>query len=818
MKTFLLEPLRGLMAMLIVLCSFQSTTAQTYTTIGNGNWNSPSVWLGGTIPPAAVTASQTVNIRHQVNFNLDAELKVYGKLNITGGTLQFPSTYSKRTSVFSGGQLMVLNGSFLQSTADRNSDVYADGGRMRFENSVIKVGKAFIATSGSRRIFKNSTIQVGEGYHSQGSSGAPVYDTIQYSTVEVSVAGGGHFEAKDHCHTVCANANILVYNGDFKTADQASLKTLSFASDNYALNKLKVAGHLDNAASWIARVYSYCIDGDIKGSKAGEIDFVRAEDCSLPPPPPSSNSGQLVINEVYTDPNAGNHEFFELYNLSNQAESLDNYTLVSFFKTDTEKGFYVMDMPALLIEPKTFFVGAAAFPFNYQGQTSSLSANFNWNALNASTNGYITKWVHTTIPDISDGNLHYNAAPLPAGGLNDFFARITGDNSFTMFLYKNGMLINRIIAGSGGNGTISSLVTSMPSLSIDMFGSAPDFSINFLSMVGIPVENIVMDAGSDNGFIRGTDGGCGTWKKSSSSVNHTPLQANGPLTTNSSGAISISSTITKGTAATGSTVTFTVTSSNNVFPVELRVYVDNGAVPRQFDVTDSLVDTKTATASGQTFTSSFRPFDADVLIVVRQASGCIDHIKFTPQASFATLPVAFQKLSAGYINNSVLLSWKIADPDEVNHFIVQRSTDQSNFKDIAYVMGSSSLADYEFKDLNITTSVNRYYYRIKAISKDSKIVLSNICVVRLSNNEARSELSIYPNPVTSDFSLLLPHGWQGKKAKLEILSANGAIIKVQMFNEVKTHESIQTTGLLTGVYLLRVICGEEVLQKTLIKN
>lgn len=800
---------------LFVLVFTFSTSGQTYTTIKNGNWDAAATWLAGKIPPATITSAQTVNVYHEVNFNQDAELKIYGRLNIAGGVLQFPALYAKRTSVYSGGQLVVINGSFLQNTAERKSDVNAEGGRIRFDNALVTVGKGFNATAGSRRLIKNSTIQIGEGFSSQGTTTSFVFDTIQYSTI--SLGGSGHFSIKNHCKSMFANANIFVTNGGMKVGDSASIATLSSAADNYAFNKLMINGDLDNGASWTARVYSHCISGDVEGTKAADVDFVRAEDCSLPSPAPYINSGQLIINEVYTDPGAGNHEFFELYNIGNQPESADNYTLVSFFKHASEKGFYVLDMPELMIEPRAFFVGAAAFPFNFQSHANSILANFNWNKLNISSTGRLTKWVQSTTPDNTDGNLFYNVATLPTTGLNDIFSRITGDNSFTIFLFKNGNLVNRMITGAGGNTTLSSLVTSMPTISIDMLGAAPDFSVNFSSMVNIPVEAVSMDAGSDNGFIREIDGACGTWKKSSSSVTHTPQEPNGMLSTGTNGTVDIVASITKGTITSGSTVTYTVSSTSNVFPVELKVYVDNGLIPGQFDVSDSLVDTKSATTSGQTFTSTFKPYNADVLIVVRQASGCIDRIKFTPQGSMSTLPVAFQKLSATLQNNTVLLKWKVADPQEVDHFIVQRSTDQRNFTDIGYILSDGAATEYELKDQSITNTISKYYYRIKAYSMDNKIVLSNICVVRLSNDADKIELSIYPNPVASQFTLLFPQSWQGKNARLDILSMNGSIVGAQYLSSVKLTETIEADRLPKGAYLIRVVCGEETLQKTILK-
>src|SRR5215510_4843006 len=82
---------------------------------------------------------------------------------------------------------------------------------------------------------------------------------------------------------------------------------------------------------------------------------------------------QVVFNEVYPSPSKSNNEFFELYNTSPSSSpiSLDNYTVVTYFKNSGDKGFFVMDLPNLSVAPKGYFVGASAIPYNYQAITNS---------------------------------------------------------------------------------------------------------------------------------------------------------------------------------------------------------------------------------------------------------------------------------------------------------------------------------------------------------------------------------------------------------------------------------------------------------------
>src|SRR5678809_452437 len=76
---------------------------------------------------------------------------------------------------------------------------------------------------------------------------------------------------------------------------------------------------------------------------------------------------QVVFNEVYPSPSVHNNEFFELYNTSGSSApiSLDNYTIVTYFRISGKEGFYVMDLPNLTMPPKGYFVGASAIPVSY---------------------------------------------------------------------------------------------------------------------------------------------------------------------------------------------------------------------------------------------------------------------------------------------------------------------------------------------------------------------------------------------------------------------------------------------------------------------
>jgi hypothetical protein len=125
-----------------------------------------------------------------------------------------------------------------------------------------------------------------------------------------------------------------------------------------------------------------------------------------------------------------------------------------------------------------------------------------------------------------------------------------------------------------------------------------------------------------------------------------------------------------------------------------------------------------------------------------------DHMTASiPIVAAAPLHVRFASFSAVRQGSVALLEWSTAMEENNDHFEVERSSDGSNFLRIASVAGagnSQSLKKYSLTDDKALNGIN--YYRIKQIDRDGKSLYSEVKKVNFSGN---TELSIYPNPVSS---------------------------------------------------------------------
>ena len=528
-----------------------------------------------------------------------------------------------------------------------------------------------------------------------------------------------------------------------------------------------------------------------------------------------STKAQVVLNEIYSDPGAGKNEFFELYNNSSSsvATSLQGYTLISYFEgAGAEKGFYVLDLPDVVLASKGYFVGSSAQPFNFQGIVNSTKSTFSWNDIVylSANNGYLKKWViGTATPAIIDGNSQYDEQPIPLN-FNDLFYRRTGGGaSYSVFIYRNGVLVNAFFGGENPN-TIPPFISSMPVLTVGVLGVG-DFNIDFSAIPNSSSEYVISDAGSDNGFIRNRDGLCGEWGKSSSQAQHTPNETNGAIEGVAS-SIEVLSTITRSSSATdSSTVTYRVLSApSDVFPIILDVYIDNGTSIAQLDGTDTYIGSTTVTNESSTqYTQKFLPYDANILVTVKTTAGCYNNIFLTPNLSI--LPIRLLDFNGAVENNLVTLQWKISNNDKGTVFEVQKSVDGFRFITVGSLSATSKEGTEEYLFRQIPQTEIKAFYRLKMQGGDLSASYSKITQINNLAPLADKNIRLLNNPVDSYLAFI----YQSKTTnpgEISIYSVTGAkLYSEQLRPRIGMNNvTINVGGIITkGIYVIEVKCGRE---------
>jgi hypothetical protein len=528
-----------------------------------------------------------------------------------------------------------------------------------------------------------------------------------------------------------------------------------------------------------------------------------------------ASTAQFVLNELYTDPGAGKHEFFELYNNSSSSlpMSLAGYSVITYFEgAGTEKGFYVLDLPDLQVASKGYFVGSSAKPFNHQGVSGSTKTQFSWNDivfLNLN-NGYLKKWVvGTTVPASIDGNASYDEKPVPLN-FNEFFYRRTGSGaSYTVFVYKNGNLVNAFFGGSSSQ-TVPAYITSMPRLRVKLAGVPNEANINFNNISSSAAEYVIADAGSDNGFIRHRDGLCAAWGKSSAGVQHTPCETNGSIF-EALGSVSILSGVVRGTNPSEfSLLSYKlVSAAPEALPLVLDVYIDNGTNMTVLDSKDTYLDSDTImSVSDSIYKHRFKPYDANILIAVKEAPGCYG--KVFAAVNLTLLQANLLELKGSVENTAVKLQWNVNDNENGNVFEVQKSADGSNFKSVGFLFASEKKGTEEYFFKGIYQVEATAFYRLKIKGNDNSSSYSKVIqlskletgpakAIRLLKNPVDSYLGFTYQPEPNIPSEVSIYAMSGTKLYSTKLSTNG----VSTF-------TLNLGGRITaGIYLLEIRSGAE---------
>lgn len=183
------------------------------------------------------------------------------------------------------------------------------------------------------------------------------------------------------------------------------------------------------------------------------------------------------------------------------------------------------------------------------------------------------------------------------------------------------------------------------------------------------------------------------------------------------------------------------------------------------------------------------------------------------------LPVQFLQLSGVLQSNTVKLNWMVIASKEVDHFEVERSTDNVNYIQTGSVWDAVKLNQqqgFAFDDNIAGVNKEIIYYRIKVIGKAGEIQYSNILVVK--KQVIRTLLNVMPNPA-KDYVSMIFFAEKESAVVIRLVDDLGKTVLLQNQKAVKGNNTLQLTGLSkysNGVYSLQVFVNDEVVTQKLV--
>lgn len=196
-----------------------------------------------------------------------------------------------------------------------------------------------------------------------------------------------------------------------------------------------------------------------------------------------------------------------------------------------------------------------------------------------------------------------------------------------------------------------------------------------------------------------------------------------------------------------------------------------------------------------------------------------DTITITKANNCIVLPAQLLDFKGAYRGSVSQLSWKVANNQLAQYFLVQRSEDGKTFSTVGRVDAQSISGDasYNFTDDVGSIAGSDIFYRILVVNADNSGKYSN--VIRLSLKESsNSGIAIFPNPA-KDFVQVQISSKSNSKIRIDVYDAAGKLMVssspvVYRGNNVITIDRLADKPV--GMYTVVVNTGEEILRQKLL--
>ncbi len=175
------------------------------------------------------------------------------------------------------------------------------------------------------------------------------------------------------------------------------------------------------------------------------------------------------------------------------------------------------------------------------------------------------------------------------------------------------------------------------------------------------------------------------------------------------------------------------------------------------------------------------------------------------------VPVELTSFTASIVDGSALLEWTTATETNNSGFAVEKSTNNQNFAQIAFVDGkgtTTEVTNYTYVDSDLSASTA--YYRLKQIDFDGTSTYSNTVEV---NNALPTSFALeqnFPNPFnpTTNIKFSLPEA-QNVSLKVFNMLGQEVVTLVNEFRNAGVYEvSFNANNLPTGTYFYSITAGE----------
>ena len=197
-----------------------------------------------------------------------------------------------------------------------------------------------------------------------------------------------------------------------------------------------------------------------------------------------------------------------------------------------------------------------------------------------------------------------------------------------------------------------------------------------------------------------------------------------------------------------------------------------------------------------------------------------NYTTFGSKSKSTVLPIELVSFTANCNGRSALIEWTTATEKNNDYFVLERSNDAVNFKEIARIAGAGNSIEpisYAYTDFGVRNGDN--YYRLVQFDYDGTSTASEIIVANCLGTDGKPEVLAYPNPFGDDLTLRFEN-FGNIQATVEVYDMLGRMVHTQKVNCSQNDYEVvlRLAGLSDGTYNVRISAKEFVLNRQVIKN
>jgi plastocyanin len=166
---------------------------------------------------------------------------------------------------------------------------------------------------------------------------------------------------------------------------------------------------------------------------------------------------------------------------------------------------------------------------------------------------------------------------------------------------------------------------------------------------------------------------------------------------------------------------------------------------------------------------------------------CTPHVEFGMVGSFTAsnaLPVTLTSFAVNSANSNASLSWKTASEQNTDYFSVRRSSDGTEYTEIARIPAAGNSAGektYSFTDTKVSSGQQYYYYSLAIVDKDGKQTFSDTKLFKNKLSTLKLITSLSPNPVSGGHLMMRFNADKEGQMNVKVIDAQGkSIISTMM--------------------------------------